>query len=250
MKTKQSTILAAALTITISSTSATTIFSHDFNGDSSDLNGATTDLGSGTWASSTVFNQDGSIDPNSGSATLAFTPSSGTVYRLDVSLREVSGNGNWFAHGFGAGQSTATGSGNRFINGQLIGKSWMLFRGNGDGHQAFRGSATSGTENGSSWSALGTVTGDIDLRIELDTSGGATNWATTWLAKLPADASYTEVRSTEILLDETINSVGLALAGNTVDGTVTSFSLTTIPEPSSLTLLALSALGLVNRRRK
>ncbi len=139
MKTKQSTILAAALTITISSTSATTIFSHDFNGDSSDLNGATTDLGSGTWASSTVFNQDGSIDPNSGSATLAFTPSSGTVYRLDVSLREVSGNGNWFALGFGAGQSTATGSGNRFINGQLIGKSWMLFRGNGDGHQAFRG---------------------------------------------------------------------------------------------------------------
>lgn len=250
MKNRLSTILTTALVFVAPSASAAVIFSDDFSGDSSDLNGASPDVGSSTWVASNVFNRDGSIDPNPGSATLAFTPSNGNVYRLDTSLSGVSGNGNWFALGFGSGQSTATSANNRFINNLLIGKSWMLFRGNDDGHQAFRGSATSGTFNGSPWTALATVTGEIDLRIELDTTGGPGTWATTWFAKLPDDIAYTEVRSTEILEDESINSVGLALANVGVDGNVDSFSLTSIPEPSAFALLGLAALTLAGRRRK
>jgi hypothetical protein len=250
MRITQSVILTTALAITFSSARAAIIFSDDFNGDASDLDGASPDVGTGNWVASNVFNRDGSIDPNPGSATLAFTPSNGNIYSLDASLSGVSGNGNWFALGFGRGQSIISSAGNRFINNLLIGKSWMLFRGNDDGHQAFRGSATSGTFDGSPWTALGTVTGAIDLRIQLDTTGGTGAWATTWFAKLPTDGAYTEVRPTEVLADESINSVGLALANTGIDGNVDSFSLTSIPEPSSIAMLGLGALALAGRRRK
>jgi len=245
-------VLAAltGLSFTAAPLSAAVIYSDDFSGSPDDLNGSAPDIGPGTWIASNVFNQDGSIDPNPGSATLAFTPADGTVYHLDASLSGVSGNGNWFALGFGSGQSDVIGTNNRFINGLLIGKAWMLFRGNTDGHQAFRGSDTSGTANGVGWSALATETGEIDMRIELDTTGGAGAWAATWFARNPGDSSYTVVRATETLLDESINSVGLALANTGIDGTVESFSLTAIPEPSAAALLALSGLALMRRRRK
>ena len=146
----------AALAMTAAPLSAAVIYADDFSGGMADLNGAAPDVGQGTWVASSVFNQDGSIDPSAGSATLAFAPVDGNIYQLDASLSGVSGNSNWIALGFGVGQSTAIGTNNRFINGLLIGKAWMLFRGDTSGHQAFLGSATSGTANGLGWSALST----------------------------------------------------------------------------------------------
>ena len=240
----------AGLALTAVPLSAAVIYADDFSGGMADLNGAAPDVGPGTWVASSVFNHDGSIDPSAGSATLAFAPVDGNVYQLDASLSGVSGNSNWFALGFGTGQSTAIGTNNRFINGLLIGKAWMLFRGDTSGHQAFLGSATSGTASGLGWSALSTATGEIDLRIELDTTGGAGAWTATWFARDPAESSYTLVRPTEALLDESINSVGLALANTGVDGTVESFRLTAIPEPSAAALIGLGGLALVRRGRQ
>jgi len=213
---------------------ADVIYQEDFSGSSDDLNGAAPGLrpGDETWVATPIFNQDGSLDPDAGSATLAFAPSDGNVYQLDLSLTGVSGDQNWIALGFGSGQSDVIGTNNRFINGLLIGKVWMLFRGNTDGHQAFLGSATSGTEDGAQWVDLVTETGEVDMRIELDTTGGAGAWAATWFAKKPADASYTEVRARATLLDESIDSVGMALARGLVDGTIESFSLSTCPASS------------------
>ena len=211
------------------------IFSEDFNGSSDDLDGSAPDTRPGTeaWVASPVFNQDGSVDPSAGSATLAFTPVDGNVYQLDVSLREVSGDQNWFALGFGAGQSNVISSGNRFINNLLIGKAWMLVRGNTDGNQTFLGTATSGTQNVAPWTEFTSETGDVDMRIELDTTGGAGNWAATFFAKKPAEAIYTEVRAQEVLADETIDSVGVALANTGVEGRIESFSLSNANVSSS-----------------
>jgi hypothetical protein len=211
----------------VASARAGVIYQEDFNGSADDLNGAAPSIrpGEETWIATPIFNQDGSLDPDAGSATLAFTPSDDNVYQLDLSLTGVTGDLNWIALGFGVGQSTVIGTNNRFINGLLIGKVWMLFRGDTSGHQAFLGSATSGTAAGTPWAALETETGAIDLRIELDTTGGAGAWAATWFAKKPADLSYTEVRPRETLLDEVIDSVGIALARGLVNGTIESFSL-------------------------
>jgi hypothetical protein len=219
------------------------IFREDFNGSSDDLDGSAPDIRPGTeaWVASPVFNQDGSVDPSAGSATLEFTPVDGNVYQLDISLREVSGDQNWFALGFGAGQSNVISAGNRFINNLLIGKAWMLFRGNTDGNQTFLGTATSGTQNVAPWTEFTAETGDVDMRIELDTRGGSGSWTATWFAKKPADPDYTEVREQQVLADETIDSVGIALANTGVDGRIESFSLSdTSVSSSPLTITGVS----------
>lgn len=219
------------------------IFSEDFNGSADALEGSAPDIrpGTETWVAATIFNQDGSLNPNPGSATLAFTPIDGKIYQLDVSLREVSGDQNWIALGFGAGQSNVISANNRFINNLLIGKAWMLFRGNTDGHQTFLGTANSGTQNVAPWTQFTTETGDVDMRIELDTRGGSGTWAATWFAKKPADTVYTEVREQQVLADETIDSVGIALANTGVEGRIESLTLSDSNDSSSqLTITGVS----------
>lgn len=219
--------LSLSLSISAGCIQAETIFSEDFTGTSEDLDGSAPDIrpGTETWIAGPVFNQDGSLDPDPSSATLAFTPVDGNVYQLEVSVRDLEGNQNWIALGYGAGQSAAITAGNRFINDLLIGKAWMLCRGNADGNQAFLGTDISGTQNGSSWNELLNETGDIDLRIELDTRWGAGTWAATFFAKKPADLVYRIVREKGILVDEMINSVGIAVANTGIEGRIESFTL-------------------------
>ncbi|MEZ5302010.1 MAG: PEP-CTERM sorting domain-containing protein [Verrucomicrobiales bacterium] len=235
------------------------IFSDDFSGTGgTDLNGSLPDVttGGAAWVAAPVFNQDGEIDPGPGSATLAFTPANGLIYTLDVSMTGLvySGSGNtadWLAIGFSEGQSTAADTNSRFITTTVIGKIWMLSRGDqatGD-NQAFLGSATSGTANGIPWAGGPGIGGDFDLRLVLDTTGGAGSWTATWFAKRPADASFTEVRATAPLLNENINSVGIASSNGGVDGRVTRFSLTSVPEPSAAALIGIAAIALYWRRR-
>ncbi|MEO0475205.1 MAG: PEP-CTERM sorting domain-containing protein [Planctomycetota bacterium] len=253
---------AAAVTLVAGTATATTvIYQENFGGGAADLNGITPDVGTNDWVANSDFDADGSVSGAStgGSATLAFTPVDGLVYTLDVSLGAStyasSPDNDWFAVGFANGQSTADGSGERFINNNVIGKAWMLQRGpgpitNGGTNQSFLGSATSGTQNGAAWEALDTqFGGDIDLRIVLDTTLGAGSWNVTFFAKPTADATYQVVRSTENLANEDIDSVGVARSSGDISGSITSFSLTSVPEPGSLALLGLGSLLVARRRR-
>lgn len=253
---KRSYLLIPILTALCSlQTQAQTIFSHTFNEGTGSLNGTAVDTGTGNWVSGVkvvvdevetvvtpgVVNANGAFS-GVGSATLAFTPSQGTQYQLDARITGVSGNANWVALGFANGTSEFIGTGHRFTTQPGVtveGRAWMLFRGDStsSGNVAWTEGSKSG--NNATWSALAnTAGGDIDMRILLDTTNGAGTWTATWFAKLTGDGSYSEVRSLTTLPNEDITSVGFAFAADTVSGTLSSMTLTQVPEPSVFALIA------------
>ena len=231
-------IAQALLALAVDPAKADIIFSDDFDGDTSDLNGTTPDIttNGAAWVACPAFKKDGSIEPNFGSATLAYTPVDGFVYTLDVSLRGVVGDSNWIGVGFANGQSTGTTANDRFITGNLIGTAWALFRGDASVNlnQSWLGTGVGnggGTQDSSSWTgplAGAMPGGDVDIRIVLDTSGGAGTWTASWLARRPIDAEYTVMRPATLMLTESMNSVGIALSRNLVDGIVESFTLSSV----------------------
>ena len=236
---------------------AMVIFSHDFSVGAANLNGTPVDVGTGNWVAATVFSQNGNFGGNPGSATLAFTPQNGNLYSLDATLTGITGNGNWVAMGFANGQNPDANTANRFINVNVLGTAWMFARGDNSANpnEALLGLGA-GTNGGvtSPQNFDGPLAnangGDLDLRILLDTRGGAGTWTATWLAKRPTDADYTVVRPTAPTLTESMNSVGFALSNAGVSGTIESFSLSIVPEPSMGLLLALGGLGFLGRRRR
>lgn len=253
----------AGLLLSLSCTHAAVIFSDDFSGGATDLNGTAPDTrpGSETWVSASesataLFQADGSFAGGSttsmgGTATLAFTPEQGKIYTLDTSLSfTVGGSGSWFALGFAKGQNETAGASNRFSApaGDVVGRAWSYFRNNTNNP----GAAMDGTNSSGAWTTLFPETSGntaaIDMRIVLDTTAGATNWTATWFAKKSADTNYITVRAAD-LLTEDIDSVGFAVSGNGSSGTVGNFSLTVIPEPSAALLGAFGMLGLLRRRR-
>jgi hypothetical protein len=74
--------------------------------------------------------------------------------------------------------------------------------------------------------------GDLDLRVILNTTGGAGHWTATWLAKRVGDVDFTKVRETATLINESISSVGLAVSDGGISGTIDQFSLRADPVTS------------------
>lgn len=237
----------ASFALAIPAVHAATIFSDNFDGTGA-LNGTTPDetTGAAAWVSSTAFNADGTFlagsTTNGSSATLLYTPTAGEIYTLDARV-DVTSTTGWIALGFASGQSTANSPNARFVTGSTpLGRVWMLMGASGGGSVFQDGTTNQNAENTIN------VTGAIDMRIVLDTT--ATTWTSTWYAKDATVGSYTVIKSTEDVLSQgSINSVGFALSGNSVPGTITSFSLTAIPEPSTALLGGLSLLALLRRRR-
>jgi hypothetical protein len=137
--------------------------------------------------------------------------------------------------GFSNGQSRAGSKECRFVGGRVNGRAWMLAR---DGkeprsNQALLG--TSGTTGGGAdtvpWAgALAhEQCRDLDLRIVLDTSEGPGHWAATWMAKRPSAGEFEIVRERAMLINESINSVGIAVSSEGITGTIKSFSLRADP---------------------
>lgn len=252
MSALRMTTLAVALALLLApATDAGIIYQDDFSGEAVDLNGTAPDIGASNWVAGESFDADGSIVTagTGGSATLAFTPVDGRIYALDASFTGVTGDSSWLGLGFAAGQSMAEGTSNRFVNNNVIGKAWMFHRGNANlqTNNAFLGTATSGAAagNGAVFNPPFNGGGAIDLRVVLDTTGGTGAWTATWFAKLPTDASYSEVRPEAMLLDETINSVGIAYSSTNVEGNITSFKLAIVPEPSAVVAMLLGCTALV-----
>lgn len=257
------------LVLTIPAAQATTIFSHTFDEGTGGLNGTAVDTGTGSWVAADVVTANGVFSPaDTGSATLAFTPSQGTQYQLDATINNVNGiTTDWVAVGFAGGpglagagtpgQSTATNANARFTSQSGVdveGRAWMMARGTNSG-TTFHRTFTEGTSGSATdWAGPTSLTqsngGDFDLRILLDTTGGVGTWTATWFAKRPADGSFTEVRSAFLLPNEDITSVGFAFADADINGTLQSFSLTQIPEPSAVVLLGLGGIALFIRRRR
>lgn len=259
------TLLAAVLLPPAAS--GTTLFSDNFDGADGGLNGTTPDVSDGSsWVAAPLFGDDGSTGDTAGSATLAFTPADGQIYTVDASFSGFGLVGgadtDWFALGFVNGQSTANGASDRFITGNVVGTAWMMHRGDVTlgSNQTFLGTGQTGAgnfglgvgggDNTGQLYALDPTSTELDLRVLLDTTGGAGNWTATWYAKRSADPGFTEVRATENLLPgATISAVGVARSGPGVTGTLESFTLTQIPEPSSALFLGLAGLIAFRRSR-
>lgn len=230
---------AALLFLSAAPLAANVILADNFDGTGS-LHGAAPDTrpGSQTWVSSPQFSANGTVSGDlGGSATLAFTPVQGRLYTLDARFTATApaASNEWLALGFAKGQGTIAGLNQRFVGTDVIGRSWMFLRGSGTPavatNSALLGSAAGGgtasTVNWANWT--GGTGGTIELRIVLDTTGGAGTWKSTWYAKRPADTNYTTVRPATALLDENIDSVGFARSNTAVTGTLLSFSLSQTP---------------------
>lgn len=254
----------AVVAFAVGSAHGATLFEDNFDGGGGDLNGTTPDVttAAATWVAPGTWNADGTVTGTSsgGSATLAFTPVDGLIYTLDVSLGPSTYPGgpdnDWLAIGFAEGQSGANSNQSRFITGSVVGSAWMLQRGpSGGSNTAFLGAADGSSGNagifdGQPWTALATLNGgNADLRIVLDTTGGTGNWTATWFAKATSDATYTQVRAATTILNEDINAVGVARSNDDISASLTRFSLTAVPEPSSLALIGLGGLLIARRRR-
>jgi hypothetical protein len=270
MRIKLSRLLAASAILAMTAapaSAATVIYQDDFSGGTGDLNGLAPDIGANNWVAMSEFNANGSFldeggaGSGGGSATLAFTPVDGLIYTLDVSLNQVIGDANWIGVGFAEGQSSLDTANNRFLNQAAsgtdwtLGKAWMFIRGDNStfNNHSFLGINDGGVNAGNRDSVDTPATFNetaVDLRIVLDTTDGAGAWTATWFAKLPVDAAYTEVRPEAVLLDENITSVGLVKSADDVTGSVTSFSLTVVPEPATsvMALVGLGALAMRHRR--
>ncbi|MFN3166200.1 MAG: BNR-4 repeat-containing protein [Phycisphaeraceae bacterium] len=230
-----------------------TLYADDFSGGNNALNGTTPDTSfdGTTWVAAPTFQADGdSVSGGAGgSATLAFSPTDGNTYTLEASFDNIIGDTDWFALGFVNGQSANNSTNARFITNDVVGLAWAMYRGSQSSstNTTFLGDLSvgnPGVNDGSDWLAGASAAGGaVDIRIILDTTGGAGAWTATMEAD--TGSGFQLIRATEALNDESIDAVGIANS-NTADitGRVTAFSLSVdVPAPTPAELRTLTVLG-------
>ena len=244
--TKTTTLAAlAGLALAASSAHAATIYSETFSGLGTDvLNGTTPDEGGGLWVASTDWQADGSIAGSTSgtdddSAFLTFAPTSGNVYTLSATVTQptsVSDTTVWVGLGFTASNVTGSHTSDAgFWSAPNNASPWMLYRVNSE-VKTFAGPGVTVSE------AEGNYGGTITMSIELDTT--ADQWTAEWFV------NGSSVRVVDYSTNPTITHVGFGRE-NGASSTLTSFSLTAIPEPGAYALLAgLTGLVFVMLRRR
>ncbi len=251
MKTKQ--ILAAAYFAVVSfvcHANADTIYRHDFSGDSAtNLNGLAPDVnnytgtGADTWLADTNalrdWRADGSIDNGgetadyNGFAFLPFKAEAGKVYTLSIDMN-VTGAA-WFALGFMSDNITT--GGGFYDRSTGDGAPWMLLKGDGAAGKSFAGPSLEGE------GVFASRDGNT-ASITLDTTGD--DWVATFV-----NGSVTNTHTyTGVNISDDINYVGFGRHTEAL-GSVDNFSLTVIPEPSTIgMLLGVAAMGRLFLRRR
>jgi len=260
------TLLGAAIV----PASAVTLVRHDFThpnpGTVTNLAGTTPNIGpddgfeSWTGHFGFQYTSAGTITNNSaGSGIMAsldmganYFANNRGIYTLSVDVFFPAGTAGNAVLGLGFSSNTSSAPGESMANATSYGMPWMFLRANGQ--VAVRSNSSSDNLYTSSGNfASGSI---HNLKLILDTSG--TNWVvssfvdSTQLNLTGPDLSYTFPAN-----PDTIRYVGLTttqvadINGNGV-GYYDNFLLTfdAVPEPSSLGLVGLGALGCVLRRRK
>ncbi|MBN1845997.1 MAG: PEP-CTERM sorting domain-containing protein [Sedimentisphaerales bacterium] len=198
-----------------------------------DLDGLAPDIsmGGAVWDAGPEMDADGAITYSGtvygDSAYLPFTPESGYIYTLSVTMNATVGD--WLGVGFTQNKNPAE----RFLEEGVYW--WALTRSEGHAQtdQTFIGVRTNGAQNASTSGADNIVT-------VIDTTG--VTWGIEWFFDGNVE------RSEDIVDPGVINYV--AFSNARCDGVISEFSLTRIPEPATLAILGLGSVLAVRRRRR
>jgi len=248
-----------AIIASSSTTYSATIYSDDFSGSGAVLlNGTAPDVrpGSETWSAaiSTAANDDrrwyangskpasttstsGSAGLGNGNAFLPFVPETGKIYTLSILLdpQTVAGTrtDDWFAFGFMPSTATTTA-----VWPTAATNPWVFLRVDNTHASAL-------AFGGGSPSSVGSApAGPLNLEIVLNTQSAQ------WTVDYFVGGAVTPASSLTYGTNPTITQVGFGAFRQAI-GTVDNFSLTVVPEPTSIFLVFCSAmaLGLIRTRR-
>jgi hypothetical protein len=266
MKTRSRWTLAAATGVSLvlanTSTNAAVIVAANFGGGGSALNGTSADTfaagittagGSGTWSAGAAFLDNGTVnvdgDQNAAYLNLGtyINDAKGTATGLfDLTMNISETVGAWISFGFGVENTPSTTR--NFTNtvgtgGTTTGVATIIRRSAGDA-DAFAGPVTA-------VSIAGPVpTGTRTLTVSLDfTPAGGWNGTTNHGTVSFSDSVSGPFGSHTYTADNSFGSILISEA-NASGGTVSSLSLSQIPEPTTTALLGLGGLALLRRRRR
>lgn len=249
-----STYLAAGGAVmalaTVSAQSAT-LYEHTFDGPAAGIDTIAPDtvvsgsvLGAdhgtgGTWSSNGVL-QNGTGGGNT-SALLTFSPKDGYTYTFEITGSQTTTDNNWFGGGFTTDFDTVDSLANDH------GVAWGLSR-PGSTTTTNRQVAHFDEAGGTGLEGTGSsTTSPSTITIVLDTTAGTGSWDVSWFLNDSVTAFAT--KDVSATAEANIDSVGVGFPGTSAGQTISSFSLTVVPEPGSLALLAAGSLCVLRRRR-
>ena len=238
------TVVAAGAALALSSTSAkaSVIYQEAFGGTSTASivgTSPTTDTTGATWqaidskATNATYLADGSTNyptTQNGGDYLSFTPTAGNIYTLSATLTPTDATSGWLSLDFSTGIPTGT-TGPAMIVTSTSGSTSKY------GIQLF----TTGSSHPSNVTIPSPVTPGETAEITLNTMG--TDWVATWYYGGSELATYTYTTNPTV--------AGVSIGYDTEKGSVGNFELSTAtPEPASIGLLGLGAVGLLLARRR